>query len=200
MHDILLALRLNTEDFDIDLPVSASIRAEVLADGTPQVVQGQLLTEKGTIVDRNNDKVTLTIDRADVRFNWDDQRRNLVIPFQVQSGGNQFTMRATLDAPAGATGHMADQSLRAAIRSLIRLFWLRGRSSDDEGVALNRVAMRLKVDTIASGSISSRVMSAESIRAPRTISASRSPAAWTMAARSRILPSALRARACLSMR
>ena len=102
--------RLNTEDFDIDLPVSASVRADVLADGTPQVVQGQLFTEKGTVVDRNNDKVNLTIDRADVRFNWDNQRRNLVIPFQVQSGGNQFTMRATLDAPQEQPGHMADQS------------------------------------------------------------------------------------------
>ena len=47
MHDILLALRLNTEDFDIDLPVSASVRADVLPDGTPQVVQGQLFAEKG---------------------------------------------------------------------------------------------------------------------------------------------------------
>src|SRR5512139_364872 len=81
MHDILLALRLNTEDFDIDLPVSASIRADVLADGTPQVVQGQLFVEKGIVVDRNNDKVNLTIDRADVRFTWDNQRRNLSVPF-----------------------------------------------------------------------------------------------------------------------
>src|SRR6476620_7524806 len=67
-RDILLALRLNTGNFDFDIPLSASIRADVLADGTPQVVQGQLVTEKGTIVDRNNDKVNLTIDRADVRF------------------------------------------------------------------------------------------------------------------------------------
>src|SRR6185369_4638448 len=104
MHDILLALRANTEDFDIDLPVSASIRADVLADGTPQVVQGQLVTEKGTIVDRNNDRVNLTIDRADVRFSWDNQRRNLVVPFQVQSGGNQFTMRAALEAPQEQSG------------------------------------------------------------------------------------------------
>src|SRR5262249_42139919 len=81
MHDILLALRVNADDFDFDLPVSASIRADVLADGTPLVVQGQLFTEKGTIVDRNNDRVNLAVDRADIRFNWDNQRRNLVVPF-----------------------------------------------------------------------------------------------------------------------
>src|SRR5215467_2636436 len=34
MHDILLALRVNADDFDIDLPVSASVRADVLADGS----------------------------------------------------------------------------------------------------------------------------------------------------------------------
>ena len=146
MHDILLALRVNTDDFGVDLPVSASIRADVLADGTPQVVQGQLFTERGTIVDRNNDKVNLTIDRADVRFNWDSQRRNLVIPFQVQSGGNQFTMRATLDTPQEQPGIWLINLTRGD--SVIDPVILApGGSSDDEGVALNRVAMRLKVDT-----------------------------------------------------
>jgi hypothetical protein len=146
MHDILLALRLNTEDFDIDLPVSASVRADVLADGTPQVVQGQLFAEKGTVVDRNNDKVNLAIDRADFRFTWDNQRRNLVVPFQVQSGGNQFTMRATLDAPQEQPGIWLINLTRGD--SVIDPVILApGVSSDDEGVALNRVAMRLKVDT-----------------------------------------------------
>lgn len=146
MHDILLALRLNTEDFDIDLPVSASVRADVLADGTPQVVQGQLFAEKGTVVDRDNDKVNLAIDRADFRFTWDNQRRNLVVPFQVQSGGNQFTMRATLDAPQEQPGIWLINLTRGD--SVIDPVILApGVSSDDEGVALNRVAMRLKVDT-----------------------------------------------------
>lgn len=143
MRDILLALRLNTEDFDIDLPVSASVRADVLADGTPQVVQGQLFTEKGTVLDRNNDKVNLPIDRADVRFTWDNRRRSLVVPFQVQSGGNQFTMRATLDAPQEQPGIWLINLTRgdSVIDPVIFA------PADDEGVALNRVAMRLKVDT-----------------------------------------------------
>ena len=143
MRDILLALRFNTEDFDIDLPVSASVRADVLADGTPQVVQGQLFTEKGTVLDRNNDKVNLPIDRADVRFTWDNRRRSLVVPFQVQSGGNQFTMRATLDAPQEQPGVWLINLTRgdSVIDPVIFA------PADDEGVALNRVAMRLKVDT-----------------------------------------------------
>jgi hypothetical protein len=144
MHDILLALRVNADDFDIDLPVSASVRADVLADGTPQVVQGQLFTEKGTIVDKNNDKVNFAIDRADIRFNWDNQRRNLVVPFQVQSGGNQFTMRAILDAPQEQPGVWLINLTRSD--SVIDPVIL-APGADDEGVALNRVAMRLKVDT-----------------------------------------------------
>jgi hypothetical protein len=146
MHDILLALRLNADDFDIDFPVSASVRADVLADGTPQVVQGQLFTEKGTIVDRNNDKVNFAVDRADIRFTWDNQRRNLVVPFQIQSGGNQFTMRAILDAPQEQPGIWLINLTRSD--SVIDPVILApGASSDDEGVALNRVAMRVKVDT-----------------------------------------------------
>ena len=47
------------------------MRAEVAPDGTPQMVQGQLIADAGTIVDRDNDKVNLNIDRADFRFNWD---------------------------------------------------------------------------------------------------------------------------------
>src|SRR5262245_58121694 len=144
MHDILLALRINADDFDIDLPVSASVRADVLADGTPQVLQRQQVTGDGTIVDINNDKVNVAVDRADVRFNWDNQRRNLVVPFQVQSGGNQFTMRAILDAPQEQPGVWLINLTRSD--SVIDPVIL-APGADDEGVALNRVAMRLKVDT-----------------------------------------------------
>ena len=98
-RDILLALRLNEERIDADLPLSASIRADILPDGTPQVVQGQLIADAGTIVDHEDENVRVAIDHADFRFNWDARRRTLVVPFQIQSGGNQFTMRATLEAP-----------------------------------------------------------------------------------------------------
>jgi hypothetical protein len=146
MRDILLALRFNADDFDIDLPISASIRADVLADGTPQVVQGQLLAESGTVVDKNNDSVNFTVDHADVRFNWDSRRRTLVAPFQVQAGGNQFTMRATLDAPLEQPGVWLVNLTRgdAVIDPIILGS---GASSEDEGIALNRIAMRVKVDT-----------------------------------------------------
>ena len=103
-RDIMLAMRLNAGVFDVDLPLSASVRADVSADGTPQVVNGQLIADAGTITDRDNDRLKVKIDHADFRFNWDARRHSLVVPFQVQSGGNQFTLRATLDAPPEQNG------------------------------------------------------------------------------------------------
>jgi hypothetical protein len=103
-RDILLAARLNLGNFDVDLPLSASVRAEISPEGIPQLVQGQLVAEPGTIVDREYEKVSLNIDHAEFRFNWDAQRHSLIVPFQVQSGGNQFTMRATLEAPPEQNG------------------------------------------------------------------------------------------------
>ena len=66
----------------------------------PQAMEGQVLARAATIVDRANRDIHTTIDRAEVRFSWDAHRHVLIVPFQVQSGGNQFTMRATLEAPA----------------------------------------------------------------------------------------------------
>src|SRR6478609_9198659 len=103
-RDIILALRLNPSNFDIDIPLSASVRAEVSRDGSPQAVQGQLVADAGTIVDQTNDKLNVNIDHADFRFNWDNRRNSLIVPFQVQSGGNQFTMRATFEPSTDQSG------------------------------------------------------------------------------------------------
>jgi hypothetical protein len=145
-RDIMLAMRLNAGDVDIDLPLSASIRADVSADGTPQLVQGQLVADAGTVADRDNDRVSLNIDRADFRFNWDARRRSLVVPFQVHSGGNQFTMRATLEGSPDQNGTWllgvtrGDSVIDPIIVSP-------GATADDEGIAINRVAVRARIDT-----------------------------------------------------
>jgi hypothetical protein len=145
-RDILLAARLNMGNFDVDLPLSASVRAEISPDGIPQIVQGQLVAEAGTIVDREYDKVSLNIDHADFRFNWDARRHSLVVPFQVQSGGNQFTMRATLEAPPEQSGVWLLGVTRGD--SVIDpIIIAPGASSDDEGIAINRIGLRARIDT-----------------------------------------------------
>ena len=53
-RDIMLALRLDQGGIDVNMPISASIRADIASDGTPRAVQGQFFTGPGTIVDRDN--------------------------------------------------------------------------------------------------------------------------------------------------
>jgi hypothetical protein len=146
-RDILLALRMNETAIDADLPLSASLRAEILPDGTPQLIQGQLLADAGTIVDHENQNVRVAIDHADFRFNWDAARRTMVVPFQIKSGGNQFTMQAMLEAPA------ADQT--AWLLSVTRgdpvidpIILGSAGSGDEEGTALNRIAVRARIDLV----------------------------------------------------
>ena len=146
-RDILLALRLDAGDIDVDLPLSASVRADISSDGTPQLVQGQLVADAGTIIDRNNEKISLNVDRADFRFSWDARRRSLVVPFQVHSGGNQFTMRATLEGSPDQNGVW----LLGVTRSdsvIDPIIVAPGTSADGEGIAINRVTVRARIDTI----------------------------------------------------
>jgi hypothetical protein len=142
--DILLALRLNEASVEADLPISASIRADILPDGTPQVVQGQLVANAGTIVSHQDDSVRVAIDHADFRFNWDSRRRSLVVPFQIKSGGNQFTMQATLEAPTDQASWLLNIVRGDPVIDPIILG--SAGPSDDEGIAINRVAVRARID------------------------------------------------------
>ncbi|HZL30173.1 MAG TPA: DUF3971 domain-containing protein [Pseudolabrys sp.] len=142
-RDMLLALRMNEVSIDVNLPVSASIRADIAPDGTPQVVQGELYTDAGSIVDHNNESSRIEIERADFRFNWDARRRSLLVPFQIHAGGNQITMRAVLEPPAEADGPWRLSMTRgdAVIDPVII-----GAGADGESFALNRAVVRARVD------------------------------------------------------
>jgi hypothetical protein len=142
-RDILLAMRLNEGSFDVDLPVSASIRADIAPDGTPQVVQGELYTDAGAIVDRNNPNSRIDIERTDFRFNWDVHRRSLLMPFQIHAGGNQFTLRAMLEPPVDAGGPWRLSVTRGdpVIDPVII-----GAGQDQESFAMNRAAVRARID------------------------------------------------------
>ncbi len=144
--DILLAMRLNEGKIETDLPLSASVRAEISSDGTLQRLQGQVLAENGTIIDHNGENTSVKIDRADVRFNWEARQRALIIPFQIQSGGNQFTMRAALEAPAEQNGVWL-VSVARGDPVIDPVILASTGKSDVEGIALNRVAVRARIDT-----------------------------------------------------
>jgi hypothetical protein len=144
--DILLALRMNEGDLDIDLPLSASVRAELSSDGTLHRLQGQVFADSGTVADHGPNSLNLKIDRADVRFNWDARQRAMIVPFQIQSGGNQFTLRAALEMPAEQNGVWQFSLTRSD--PVIDPIILAAGNSEDEAIALNRVTVRARVDTV----------------------------------------------------
>jgi hypothetical protein len=145
--DILLALRLNESKIEANLPLSASVRAEVSSAGVLQRLQGQVVAGRGDVIDHGEDDIVIPIDNADVRFSWEAQQRALIVPFQVRSGGNQFTMRATLEAPADQSGIWQFNVTRGdTVIDPVILAGLGAR--DAEGFAINRVAMRGRIDTV----------------------------------------------------
>lgn len=146
-RDVMLALRLNEGSLDVDLPLSASIRADVAVDGTLQAVQGQLIVDAGTIVDNEGERVEIAIDQANFRFNWDARRRILLVPFQIHSGSNQFTLRASLEAPPQDGGAWLLTVMRGdPVIDPIILGAVGG--ADQEGFALNRANLRARIDLL----------------------------------------------------
>lgn len=143
--DILLAMRLNEGEFEADLPLSASMRAEISPEGALQRMQGQVLAGHGNIIEHGEDVVTVPIDGADIRFNWDAQQHALVMPFQIRSGGNQFTMRAVLRAVADAPRVWQFDVARGD--PVIDPIILAGPdAADSEGFSFNRVTIRGRID------------------------------------------------------
>jgi hypothetical protein len=146
-RDILLAMRLNEGNIEPDLPLSASVRADIAADGSLQQMQGQIIADSGMIFDRENDKANIKIDHADVRFSWDPQRHALVVPFQVHSGGNQFTMRAMLESSPDKNGLWL-LSMSRGDTVIDPVILASPGASKSEGFAINRATMRARIDTV----------------------------------------------------
>jgi len=141
-RDIMLALRLDDGALDVDLPLSATVRAEILSDGTLQTVNGQLIAEPGTVTEYGSDTTNFALDGADLRFDWDAGRRSLLVPFQFKSGGNQFTLQATLDAPTeGRTDWQLSLARGDPVIDPIIL-----ASGGRDSFAFNRVALRARLD------------------------------------------------------
>ncbi len=141
--DLLLALRLGEGEFEADLLMSASIRGEITPDGTPQSVEGQVLAEAGYISDLATPVTRLDIDRAEFTLNWDAQRRSLVVPFQIVSGGNRVTLLAKLEALRDQSGIWLFELNRGPVDPFIL-----GSSerADEETLVLNRASLRARFD------------------------------------------------------
>ncbi len=137
--DVMLAMRLNADQYEADLPLSGRIRADVGPDGIPHMLDGRILVDKGLIVDLDDPLVRIPIDRAEISLDWDKNRHALVAPFQVVSGGTRITLLAQFDAPRDGSGIWG---LRISGGGAV----LASAPVDPHALVLNRVLLQLRIN------------------------------------------------------
>jgi hypothetical protein len=137
--DMMLAMRLSADQYEADLPLSGRIRADVGPDGIPHMLDGRIVVEKGLIVDLDDPLVRVPIDRAEISLDWDKNRRALIAPFQVVSGGTRITLLAQFDSPRDGSGIWGLQiSGGGAV--------LASAPVDPHALVLNRVLLQLRIN------------------------------------------------------
>ena len=159
LRDLLLALRVDGGQMEADGTISATLRGEFAADGTPLIAGGRMLMVKGEITDPNSPESRIPIDRAEMTLDWNNAQHALAIPFQLVSGGARFTLIAHAEAPRDPAGSWA---LGLTGGSVV----LPPASPDEESVLFNRIMVRGRLDPVAHGSTSSRRASGKASGSP----------------------------------
>ena len=137
--NFLLAMRVGEGPVLQDLPISASLRAEIAPDGTTQALQGRIIVESGSVTDPDDAGMSVGIERAEFNLDWDATRHLLNVPFQFISGGNRMTLLAQVEPPrvdgglwtVGMTGGTVVLGLK-----------------DDAPVIFNRILVRARIDPV----------------------------------------------------
>ena len=142
LRDLLLALRVDAGQMEADGSISATLRGEFAADGTPLIAGGRMLMVKGEITDPDSPESRIPIDRAEVTLDWNNAQHALAVPFQLVCGGARFTLIAHAEAPRDPAGTWA---LGLTGGSVV----LPPTSPEDEPVMLNRIIVRGRLDPVA---------------------------------------------------
>ena len=137
--DLFLATRIGSGQFQADLPLSGSIRAEIGPDSLPRIVEGKIVAGAGMIGDPADIGGNFQIDHAEFTLDWDANRRNLAMPFQIVSGANRFTLLSRFDAPG-----LPNEPWRVTLTggSVV----LADGANDPQPVVLNKVMLRANLD------------------------------------------------------
>ncbi len=130
--DLLLAGRVGDGSMDTNLPLSASVRGEIGADGVPQSLTGRIVADAGYFSSGDDGRIDL--DRAEVKFDWDAASRVLTMPLQFISGANRITVVGQLHAPVQRGGLWA---FRVGGGSIV----LNASSGAGDALVLNRIAV-----------------------------------------------------------
>jgi hypothetical protein len=138
--DMMLAMRLVGE-YEVDMPLSGRIHADIGPDGIPQSLEGRIIGEKGVLNDLDEPEGAVAIDRAEFKLDWDAHRQSLTVPFQIVSGGNRITLLARVETPHdhGATWGVEVTGGTVVLAS--------AATADADPLILNRLLLRLKIDT-----------------------------------------------------
>ena len=142
LRDLLLALRVDGGQMEADGSISATLRGEFAADGTPLIAGGRMLMVKGEITDPNSPESRIPIDRAEMTLDWNNAQHALAMPFQLVSGGARFTLVAHAEAPRDPAGTWA---LGLTGGSVV----LSPAAPDEEPVLFNRIIVRGRLDPVA---------------------------------------------------
>jgi len=142
IKDLLLALRMDGGDIETDAPISATVRAEIDQDGTPQIAHGRVLVGAGAIVDLSDPAARIAIDRAEMTLDWDGAQRTLSMPFQIVSGGARMTLAARAEAPREANGNW---TLSLSGGSVV----LPPQGAADDPLQINRILVQGRLDPVA---------------------------------------------------
>jgi hypothetical protein len=102
LGDIMVAARVLEGPFEVDVPVSLTLRAQVGPDGVPERASGRVLVDAGSIGRAGTPLGRVAVQHAEFSLDWDAQRRVVAVPFQILAGGNRFTLFAQAEAPREA--------------------------------------------------------------------------------------------------
>src|SRR5271166_771836 len=138
--DLMFALRWGEGLYEPDLPLTARLRADIGPDGMPRMIEGRVVVEKGFVIDADDPLVRIPIDRAEISVDWDATRQALVMPFQIISGGNRFTLQAQFQAPREGSGTWG---LNVSGGTIVLAA---STPPDSSPLVLNRFLLRLRID------------------------------------------------------
>jgi len=139
--DVLLALRVDDNTFEADMPISGLLRAEIGTDGTVEKVEGRIIGGAGFIGSNDTPASRMLVDEAQVELRWDAANRVLHLPVDVHSGSNRVSFLGQLQAPRQS----GDPWALAINRGLIVLGG--PERTREPPVVLDRVSVRARIET-----------------------------------------------------
>ena len=130
--DLILAGRIGDGTIETNLPLSASLRGEIGADGVPQSLTGRIVADAGFF--ESGDDGRIDLDHAEIKLDWDAGNRVLSMPIQVISGHNHMTLLGEVRAPDQVGGTW---QYRVGGGSIV----LNSSANAGDALVLNRIAV-----------------------------------------------------------